>query len=176
MTWGLLKSRSTKIKLNQINVRTPSLVNKNKFTLYRNLYNKLIREAKKLHFHDKLTAYQGNAKKTWQTLFQAIRKKSKDGATCTSLMVRNEVINDPSILANEFNQFFISAAPRIVSDIHRTNKSPTEHLIQNDSSFSLTNVPLTLPEVIETTQKLLDKKTPDESGLTSFLIIKKLLI
>ena len=172
MTWGLLKSRTTKLKLNQLFTRTPSLENKNKFTQYRNLYNKLIREAKKTHFHEKLTIYQGNAKKTWQSLFQAILKNSKNRSSCTSLLVDNDVVSDPSVIADEFIQFFINAAPQIISDIHLSDKSPTGLLQQNNNLFSLTNVPVTMTEVIETTRKLMDKKSPDDLGLTSFLLKK----
>ncbi len=92
------------------------------------------------------------------------------GTCCTSLLVDNEVINNPKVLANEFNQFFISSAPQIVTEIHPSTKSPTNHLTQNENFFSLSNVPVTPTEVIEATRKLLDKKTPDEFGLTSYLI------
>ena len=91
-----------------------------------------------------------------------------------SLLLDQNVASDPSVLAEEFNQFFINAAPQIVSDIHPCNKSPSEHIQQISNSFSLLNVPVTLTEVRETTRKLHDKKTPDEFVLTSYLL-KKLL-
>jgi hypothetical protein len=56
MTSGLLVSRRTKVNLLKISLVDPSPENKLKFKLYRNLYNKLIRIAKKSDISNKLEA------------------------------------------------------------------------------------------------------------------------
>ena len=174
ITLGLLKSRSTKIKLNQIYNRNPTLLNREKLVRFRNLYNKIIREAKKNYYHQKLSEHKSNAKKTWQTLFQAIRRNTNKGASCFSLLINNINVTDPIRIAEEFNTFFTNAAADIVSDLHPTLKSPTDHILQNQNLFSLTSVTVTPTEVIEMTRKLLDKKTPDNTGLSSS-VLKKII-
>ncbi len=172
MTWGLLTSRKTKIKLNQIFSRKPTLKNRENFTKYRNLYNKLIREAKKLYFHQKLAEQLGNAKKTWQTLFMAIRKSKNTTHNCSSLLVDNSLITDPKTIAEKFNAFFINAASLATANIHPSPISPTQNIPQNPHLFSLLNIPITYNEILETTQLLLDKKTQDTNGLSSHIFKK----
>jgi len=76
-TSGILTSRRTKNKLNVAFLKKPSVANSTKFKNYRNLYNKVIRLAKKNYYQKKLLEYNGNLKKTWQTLFHAVGKGKK---------------------------------------------------------------------------------------------------
>ncbi len=77
MTKGLLTSRRTKIKLNSLSIRQPSTENVNKFKQFRNLYNYVIRAAKKLYYHNRFSALKTNLLKTWQTLYSLISKSKK---------------------------------------------------------------------------------------------------
>jgi len=171
-TLGLLTSRKTKIKLNQKFRRNPTPANKLKSCNFRNIYNKLVREAKKMHFQAKLAEHSNNLKKTWQIVYNAIRKTASKGPGCVSLLVNNQQINDPRVIAESFNHFFINAAQQIVNKLHPTSKSPLDNIPQNPSSFSLTNIPVTLAEVQETIKLLLNKKTPDLNGISSYFIKK----
>jgi hypothetical protein len=78
MTNGLLVSRRTKLGLLKISLVNPTLENKQKFKLYRNLYNKLIRIAKKDHIHEKLEANKKNPKKTWEILNELTGKSKSN--------------------------------------------------------------------------------------------------
>jgi hypothetical protein len=53
MTNGLMTSRRTKIELLKISIKDPTFSNCEKYKNYRNLYNKLIRIAKKITFMSK---------------------------------------------------------------------------------------------------------------------------
>lgn len=77
ITTGILNSRRTKILLNNRSIKNPTHHNINKFKQYRNIYNLIIRKAKKLYFNNKILEYKNNLKKTWQTLFTVIKKGKK---------------------------------------------------------------------------------------------------
>ena len=68
MSKGILISRATKIKLGKNCFTHPSISNSNKFKVYRNIYNVVIRNAKKLHYERELRAAQSNLKKLGQFL------------------------------------------------------------------------------------------------------------
>jgi len=171
-TKGLLISRNTKLKLNQIFRRSPTAANKIKFNNFRNLYNKLIREAKKLHFHRKLAEYQHDLKKTWQTVFLAIKKNTSKKVDCASLYINNQLIDDPRTIAESFNSFFVTAASNIINTLHPSPKNPISNVPLIPATFSLTNVPVTMPEILEATQLLLNKKTPDLNGISTHFLKK----
>ena len=75
ITAGLLKSRLTKIDLSKKCIQVPSPENNSKFKAYRNLYNKILRESKKLFFSRQLQSNANNLKKTWEILNEAINKR-----------------------------------------------------------------------------------------------------
>ena len=77
MSRGVLISRKQKNLLYKLSLNNPSLENKTKFKTFRNLYNQVIRTAKKLHFEKQLAENQKNLRKTWQILFSTINKTSK---------------------------------------------------------------------------------------------------
>ncbi len=77
ITKGLLKSRMTKMKLSKISARNPTFENKNKFKAFKNLYNKLSREMKKIYYQDQIIKHQGDAKKSWELIREATGSKKE---------------------------------------------------------------------------------------------------
>ena len=72
MSKGLLTSCKRKLELASISARTPSDVNKNAYRTFRNLFNKTLRAAKKLHYEKQLQKNFRNLKKTWEILRSVI--------------------------------------------------------------------------------------------------------
>ena len=68
-------------------------------------------------------------------------------------------------MACHFNNFFSEIATKTVSNINISNKDPT-----GLNSFRFSNKNLTKEEVLEATKLLLDKKTPDHTGVSSNFI------
>ena len=73
-------------------------------------------------------------------------------------MVNGNKISDPSLMAENFNKFFATAAVEVVSKINPSNLSPTDNIPLNNSIFSLNNTPVTISEILEATKLLQDKK------------------
>ena len=79
MSSALLKSRRTKIKLAKKVSKNPSHDLKEKFKAYKNLYNRLIRQRKKDYYNDCLISCQGDLKKSWDIIQEAVdNKKGKN--------------------------------------------------------------------------------------------------
>ena len=76
-TYGILISRKEKFRLGSVAARFPSPTNINCFKTYRNLYNQIIRAARKSFFEKEFVAHQSDAKKTWNLIRLALRKKPK---------------------------------------------------------------------------------------------------
>jgi hypothetical protein len=72
MTAGLLNSfRANKIKLHKRAISQPTEINHDNYTVYRNIYNKLIKLSKKLYFENGLRNNEKDPKKTWNLLTEA---------------------------------------------------------------------------------------------------------
>ena len=79
-------------------------------------------------------------------------------------------VSDPRLIAVHFNKFFTSIAEKTVQDINTSNKSPTDLIVMNPNSFSLSEHNLTKTEILEATKLLKDKKTPDHTGISTNFI------
>ena len=170
MSTGILTSRRRKNYLYSLYLKKPCPLTRDTFTKFRNIYNTVIRTAKKLYFQTQIEANSKNLRKTWQILFNAIRKSKNKKDGCLSLLINGNSISNPLVMADSFNKFFASAAVDVVRTINPSEKSPTENIAYNNSLFSFSSAPVTITEILETTKLLADKKTPDLNGIsTNFL-------
>ena len=175
MSSGLLTSRREKIRLSKLCFTHPNTNNITTFKKYRNLFNILVRAAKKL-FYDKLfQKFQSNLSKTWQLINKIINKKPKKNAQSFShLIINNHLkVEDPFTIANKFNEFFTTIAQKIADEIIPTDKPPDySPTSPDDVIFSLKNNPVTHSEVFEAINMLQKKKTADMFGVSIFFIAK----
>ena len=77
MSSGILISRKRKQFLSKTCLKNPTAANTDQFKRFRNLYNLVIKTAKKLYYEKQLTLNQKNLRKTWQILFSSINKSKK---------------------------------------------------------------------------------------------------
>jgi hypothetical protein len=174
MTAGILISRKTKNALCSTSLHFPTIASKNAFKTFRNIYNTVIRNAKKAYFANELETNKSNLKKTWATLNRAINKPISKSSSCTSLLIDGSLTDDPALMAEHFNTFFATAAKKITDELHPTSKSPTAHIPTNPNKFSLNNSPVSDSEILGVTKLLLDKTSLDFNGI-SMAFIKKII-
>ena len=176
MTVGLLVSRRTKIGLEKINFKNPSAESLQTLKNFRNLYNKVLRAAKKKYFENELRLNQSNAKKSWELIRSAMNKKNVKSSTISHIVINNSVVSDPQEMANHFNSFFTSVSSVIVNEINPTDHPPDLDFDANSPPlFSFTENPITEKELIEATHQLQNKKTLDMDGISVWLIQKIIL-
>ena len=77
MSQGIMVSRKRKNLLASLSLKNPTRVSVAEFRAFRNLYNQVIRSAKKIYFQKQLADNQKNLRKTWQILFSTINKNTK---------------------------------------------------------------------------------------------------
>ena len=172
ITNGLLTSRRHKINLEKKHFANPSVASLEVLKKFRNLYNKVLRAAKKLYFEQELRANQSNLKKTWDLIKTAMNKKSDKSTNISSILLNNVIVSDPQLIANHFNDFFTSIPSSIIDEINPTDRPPEDDFNDDIPLFSLCNPTVTPLEIIEACRQLSPKKTLDISGLSSWLLQK----
>ena len=97
-----------------------SVTNKNKlgnialyenFKNYRKILKSLIYSAKRKHYLNKFEQNRGNKKKTWE-IINELRGKTKN-STASSICIDNIRITSRRIIANKFNDYFVSIANKL---------------------------------------------------------------
>jgi hypothetical protein len=114
MSAGILTSRREKMRLCKLSLMDPTPANLSCFKRFRNLYNRVIRAAKKQYFETELKNNQSNLKKSWQLLKTAINKNYNKGSHISKLVSNGTVVEDPREMATLFNDFFTSMPGKIV--------------------------------------------------------------
>jgi hypothetical protein len=166
---GLLISRRRKLYLSKCAARNPTVLNKNAFTVYRNIYNIVIRTSKKMYYESELEKHKANLKVTWDILRKAIRKNKSKSSLISNIKVNGIELSDPKIIANCFNEFFTTIAIDISDEIHPTVRPPESIRINNDMPiFELSNNPVTHFELLSVFNELNSKKSEDHSGLSMY--------
>ena len=102
------------------------------------MYAKIIRASKKLYYEQQPAKYQSDCKKTWQILCKAINNSNKSDNSIKHIIVDGLSIDNPAIMADNFNKFFSSIAEKIVEQIHPAtfNLPDSPENIPNTDNFS----------------------------------------
>jgi len=173
---GILISRTNKLTLQKVFYNNPTPENSHNFRTYRNLYNRVIREAKKLYYHQQLDLSRDNPKKAWSILNEITCKKSKS-SLIESLNTPNGLTSDPTIITDHFNVFYTNIANDIAAKINPPNfRSPLEiptPPIHEGNLFNMSKLPLQQAEIRSALDLLLPKNSKDYNDL-SMNFIKKI--
>ena len=170
-TNGLIISRSEKIRLDKVASRTPSPANIIAYKTYRNLYNKLLKAAKKMYFEKELCKAKCDLKKTWNLIRNAVDLKSKkSSSSIISILIDNKEINSKKEIAEFMNRFFATAPSLIVDQINNVPFSPSPSENNDVPLLRLQDNAVTASEIINTVKLLEGKKSTDMNGVSMLLI------
>ena len=106
ITFGILRSVNKKnqlyrtLKQTKINLEIYE-TRKQRFNQYKNTLRKTIKEAKKKYFSNQFGRYEGNSKKTWQTIDNALHKKSRKTIP-DAISINAKLSTNKQEIANEF--------------------------------------------------------------------------
>ena len=170
MTDGLLKCRRKKFELSSLSIKCPTTENVAKYRLYRNIYTRAIKTAKKLYFSYELKNCKSDLRKTWSIIREAIRK-TKDKSSCIDELKYNSdiYVNKPDI-SLKFNEHFTSVADKISSKINPSQKDPCNYMPIYNCRFKMHSINSNI--VKEIVSKMESKKSTDIFGLSNFFLKK----
>ena len=168
MTNGLLNSRRQKIRLHKTALSDNSIPNWTKYKTYRNLFNKTLRASKRLHYDNQLKANIRNPKKTWDIL-KELTTGHKTQSTIDKITVDNQVITDPTNMADNFNKFFTGIGRKIHDSVTPTQRPPTDYLTDaNPPKLKFDNI--TEQHVIDVINIMDPKTSQDACGISMKMI------
>lgn len=165
MSLGLLTSRLRKDELSRIYSQTRTIEDHITYNNYKNLYNKLLKNMRKLYYQKEIQKHQGDLKNVWQTIREAAGIKTKSSNLPSSLNINGNTVKDNKLIAEEFNQHFASIADKIKETITPTDKPPDEYIEPLNLNFQMPQI--TPNQVISTFKELKEKKSCDYMDLSS---------
>ena len=162
LTRGLLKSIRIKNKMYNNLREKPDTSQSHKYKIYRNLLNRLIKQAKVDYYHNVLKDNKNNSKKVWNIVNELVyNRKQKNSGPTKILTDIGCTITDPQAIAEELNKFFVSVGKRMAAKISAHDKPPDTQSNLNKIkkiSNSIFLSPCTPQEVFNLITKLKDRK------------------
>jgi hypothetical protein len=166
MTQGLLISRRAKIDLLKKSMVDPMFFNCEKYKKYRNLYNKLIRVAKKDHVNEQLEINKKNPKKTWEILNE-ITGKQKNNVYIQKICSEGVEYTNSTDKANAFNKFFCGIGEKISNSVEQTSTNFSSFLTESPNTIPLELGQISQAEFITIIENLESKASNDIDGLSN---------
>ena len=131
-----LMYRRDRLKIKALRTRDPS--DWNNFWKLRNEVNNAIKNVKKSYYKT-FEAYNGNSRKTWETINEVTRHKS-DKAAINELELRGTILTNLNEIAEGFIKFFAEIGPELSKDIEEVSTSFDEYIDQTSNCFSFQRV------------------------------------
>ena len=113
MTKELLSLRALKLSLYIIFQQTKKPEDKIKSSVCRKIFNRKIRQAKKVYFSNLIGCQKRNPKNMWDTLKNIKgmgNKPNQSSMKIDFIKKENLIISDQVLITNEFNKYFSSMA------------------------------------------------------------------
>ena len=123
MTTGLLNSAKTKDRLFRRQLgKGETDKTRVKFTKYRNMFNKLKREAKNSHYKAKLDQYKFDIRKTWSVMNSIIGRNTNRQKISEAFFLNGKMVTNPNIITNAFCDYFTNIGPNCAKRIGQPDK------------------------------------------------------
>ena len=129
---------------------------------YNKIRNKVSREtskAKRNHHKSFFENNNNNIRKTWEGIRKIVNVKKPTDFSISQLNVGGKIIDDPTTITNNFNNFFVNVGPETEKSIPSVpNMSPTMYL-KNRNQFNLIIAHISEKEILDIINSLANKST-----------------
>ena len=158
ITYGIRTSIRVKNRLYKKYIKTKSSYYHNKFKLYRNKLNHLVRKSKINYYNNYFNTNKTNIKNVWKGIKEIIGSTRSNATLPSKFITENNIeLTDCKDIANHFNEFFSNIGSNLASSLPDLGVSPMDFLPPRvGNSFNLT--PVTDKEVQDEIEKLNPKK------------------
>lgn len=117
---GIRKSSKTKRQLHQLIKDYPHPVLINHYKTYCNVFQKIIKAARKNCIDEAITRSNNVTKTTWKIIKSELNKSNNHNENI-KIVINDKTYNDPLIVANNFNEYFSQIAAKLHTQIPKVS-------------------------------------------------------
>ena len=146
LTEGLKNSIKRKHKLHTKYLKNPSANNKHIYKLFKNKLNHVLRYTERKYIQNELSNCQSDMRKSWKIIKSVINKNSQKSTKLPKISINGNLVDDPQLIANSFNNFFANIGTALDKKIPNSTTSPL-HFIPKNYTLNLFLHPTTEQEI-----------------------------
>jgi len=156
VTQGILTSINMKNKMYMYYVNNPCEYTLSRYKLYKNKLTHVLRVSERTYIKDYLDKYSNDLKKSWSLMNRVIGKKNQKQTIPKEMLdVNGERINEPQMIVNGFNKYFINVGPNLAKKIEKGDVNPVSY-IGNAQLCSMYAKPVNEDEILKVIGALKD--------------------
>ena len=87
------------------------------YNIFRNRVNRELKKSKKSYYATYFEEHSNNIKKTWEGIRSIVNIKNSMNQKIAQLNINGTVIDDPNLVVNEINNFFVNVGPNTTKDV-----------------------------------------------------------
>lgn len=164
MTKGILTSRKTKLLMKK-DLHKGKITDK-EWKLYRNLYNKVVRQAKKLTLESDINSNWGNSKKIWQLTNSFVNRCASKPTLIEQITVDNTTTTNKQEIACYFNQHFSTIGAKLAKKHSPGNY--LKYLCKKNTTMNFE--PVSESHILKIVKEMKQKRSMGHDGLSNFVI------
>jgi len=125
-----------------------------KYITYKHNFTRIKRKQRELYYGNLFQQYKSYIKKTWNTLKEIINRKKHKTSISNLFKIDNTIENDPTYIADQFNEFFSEIGPKYASNISPSSTNYQTYMPTCKKAKSLYSRPIDSKEIINTIHSL----------------------
>ena len=133
---GLIKSISRKNSLYKNYLRKKISLASERYKKHKNMLTNLIRTSQRLYYQDKCNSAMGDITKTWHVLKNIVNIDYSTKPCVTEIKINNQLIIDQNIIAQKFNEYFVSIGPNLAETIDLVKDAPGDAVSYNSGHYT----------------------------------------
>ena len=103
----------------------------------RNRINRELKKSKKDHYKSYFEEHDTNLKKTWEGIRKIVNVKKPTNFSISQLNVKGKIVDDPTAIANHFNNFFVNVGPETEKSIPKVPHMSPDKFLKNRNQLKL---------------------------------------
>ena len=178
ITQEISKMIKTKNKLFERKKRQPTNENvKLLYNIFRNRVNRELKKSKKSYYAAYFEEHSNNTKKTWEGIRSIVNIKNSVNPKIVQLNINGSVIDEPKLVVNEINNFFVNVGPNTEKDVPKVPNILPENFLKNRNQFNFIIAHIANEEVLEIIKSLNNKSSgPSSIPLDLLQIVADLIV
>ena len=135
VTSGLKNSIKAKNKLYFTQKKYPTEYNIRKYKIYKAHVKRLLKKCERDYYTSQLEKYKSNMRKSWGVIKDIINR-NKSHQISSKFLINGTLVEDPKVIANNFNRFYINIGPTTSKNCPVTDIRPYS-FIENEVNQSI---------------------------------------
>ena len=174
ITKSILKSIRRKNILYKKWLQKRSSESLKKYKIYRNKLTSVLRNAEKMYYAARFDDVKNNMSKTWSLIKSVMKPDVEKSASISQLQIDNVLVNDPKLIANKFNNYFINVGSSLSEKIIDPGGSYLDY-VKTSHLNSMFMLPTDESEILDIVSNFNPNKSPGYDSISPKVIKASIL-